>query len=109
VDEHDGPGYNATVLELCRSAGLEPKTHGAGDGPMAWETAVRAGGCVGLTTRSTARSSALGIRLLGLRPPFHFEIELIRPAMDEQCQRPAVRALVADARHLAARGLLSAA
>jgi DNA-binding transcriptional LysR family regulator len=109
VDERDGPGYNATVLEVCRGAGLEPRTRGADDGPMAWETAVRSGGCVGLTTRSTARSSALGIRLLGLRPRSHFPIELIRPSVDEESQRPAVRALMAEARRLATRGLLSSA
>ena len=107
VDERDGPGYNATVLDVCRAAGLEPKTRGAGDGPMAWETAVRSGGCVGLTTRSTARSSALGIRLLELRPRAHFPIELVRPSADEASQRPVVRALAAEARSLAARGLLS--
>jgi DNA-binding transcriptional LysR family regulator len=109
VDERDGPGYNRAVLEICRAAGLEPRTRGANDGPMAWETAVRTGGCVGLTTRSTARSSALGIRLLELRPRAHFQIELIRPSVDEECQRPTVRALLADARRLAASGLLSAA
>jgi DNA-binding transcriptional LysR family regulator len=107
VDARDGPGYNATVLELCRRAGLEPRTRGSGDGPMAWETAVRTGGCVGLTTRSTARSSALGIRLLELRPRSYFQIELVRPCVDEESQRPAVRALVTEARRLAADGLLS--
>jgi DNA-binding transcriptional LysR family regulator len=106
VDERDGPGYNSAVLDVCRGAGLEPMTRGAGDGPMAWETAVRSGGCVGLTTRTTARSSAGGIRLLELRPAHHFPIELIRQTVDEEYQRPAVRALTAHARQLAARGLL---
>lgn len=102
VDERDGPGYNAAVRELCGGAGFTPVTRGAQGGPMAWESAVRSSGCVGLTTRSTARSSARGIALLELEPDQYFPIELIRPAEEDASQPPAARALVATARALAA-------
>ena len=57
VDPLDGPGYNAAVRELCRRAGFEPRASDRSTGPMAWETAVRSGGCVGLTTRISAAST----------------------------------------------------
>jgi DNA-binding transcriptional LysR family regulator len=43
VDARDGPGYNRTVVKLCRRAGFEPRTVTDPSGPMAWETAVRSG------------------------------------------------------------------
>ena len=55
VDAQDGAGYNAAVREHCRAAGFEPRAAADPHGPLAWETAVRLHGCVGLTTRASAR------------------------------------------------------
>jgi DNA-binding transcriptional LysR family regulator len=100
VDEREGPGYNRAVRALCRAAGFTPRTRGAGDGPMAWETAVRTHGCVGLTIRSAAVSTTRGVRLLELRPEARFSLELLRPRGDGLA--PPARAFAALARELAA-------
>ena len=80
VDADDGPGYNRAVVERCRAAGFEPRVAERPRGPMAWETAVRSGGCVGLTTRSAAPATARGVRLLRLEPAVTFPLELVRPS-----------------------------
>src|SRR5918997_2323557 len=63
VDPRDGPGYNRAVVARCREAGFEPRVLADPHGPMAWETAVRMDGCVGLTTRSAA-----AVPLAALKP-----------------------------------------
>jgi DNA-binding transcriptional LysR family regulator len=98
VDERDGAGYNRAVVVLCRAAGFEPRAPAHPHGPMAWETAVRSEGCVGLTTRSAAPSTARGVRLLELQPPVMFQIDLVQPAMPAAARRPAARAFAALAR-----------
>ena len=107
VDSEDGKGYNLAVVSLCRAAGFEPRTAPTPQGPMAWETAVRAQGCVGLTTRTAAASTARGIRLLRLDPPSTFQLELLQPAVPEETRRPAGLAFAELARSLA-RGRLAA-
>lgn len=106
VDEDDGPGYNRTVVRLCREAGFEPKTFARPHGPMAWETAVRSHGCVGLTTRSAAPSTARGTHLLELRPAISFAVELVLPEAPASRARPAARAFAETARRMAAAGSL---
>lgn len=69
VDRDGGPGYNQAVVELCRAAGFDARVEPDPQGPMTWETAVRNGGAVGLTTRSSAVSTARGIALVDLSPP----------------------------------------
>jgi DNA-binding transcriptional LysR family regulator len=101
VDVQDGRGYNQAVVSLCREAGFEPRTAPNPQGPMAWETAVRAQGCVGLTTRSAAASTARGIRLLRLDPPTTFQLELLQPTAPMETRRPAGRAFAELARELA--------
>jgi DNA-binding transcriptional LysR family regulator len=101
VDERDGAGYNRAVVAHCRAAGFEPRVRRDAHGPMAWETAVRNEGCVGLTTRSSAVSTARGIRLLELRPPATFPLELVQPEGPDAARRPAARAFAALARELA--------
>jgi DNA-binding transcriptional LysR family regulator len=101
VDARDGAGYNRAVVDLCRAAGFEPRTPPAPHGPMAWETAVRSGRCVGLTTRSAAPSTARGVRLLELRPAAAFRIDLVLPAGPGAARRPAALAFAALARELA--------
>jgi DNA-binding transcriptional LysR family regulator len=103
VDNQDGRGYNRAVLSLCREAGFEPRTAPNPQGPMAWEAAVRAQGCVGLTTRSAAASTARGIRLLRLDPPTTFQLELLQPTAPEEARRPAGRAFAELARERAAQ------
>ena len=77
VDAHDGPGYNAALHEHCRAAGFEARTPADPHGPLAWETAVRTSGCVGLTTHASAPATARGVRLLRLEPPISFPIHLL--------------------------------
>jgi DNA-binding transcriptional LysR family regulator len=77
VDAHDGSGYNAAVRAHCRAAGFEARTPPDPHGPMAWETAVRTGGCVGLTTHASAPATARGVRLRPLKPALSFPIHLI--------------------------------
>jgi LysR family transcriptional regulator, benzoate and cis,cis-muconate-responsive activator of ben and cat genes len=103
VDSEDGRGYNRAVVSLCREAGFEPRTAPSPQGPMAWETAVRAQGCVGLTTRSAAASTARGIGLLRLDPRATFQLELLQPAGPEEARRPAGRAFAELARERAAQ------
>jgi DNA-binding transcriptional LysR family regulator len=100
VDERDGAGYNRAVAAHCRAAGFEPRLRRDAHGPMAWETAVRSERCVGLTTRSSALSTARGIRLLELDPPATFPLELVRPDGPEAARRPAARAFAELAREL---------
>ena len=104
VDERDGAGYNRAVVELCRAAGFEPRTRPDPHGPMAWETAVRSEGCVGLTTRSSAPSTARDVRLLELDPPATFPLELVHPAAPETAWRPAARAFAEIVRKVRAPG-----
>jgi DNA-binding transcriptional LysR family regulator len=104
VDARDGAGYNRAVVDLCRGAGFEPRTPADPHGPMAWETAVRGGRCVGLTTRSAAPSTARGVRLVELRPPATFTLDLVQPAAPETARRPAARAFAAVAREISSPG-----
>jgi DNA-binding transcriptional LysR family regulator len=106
VDERGGPGYNHAVHQLCRDCGFEPRLLADPQGPMAWETAVRRGACVGLTTRSAAQSTARGVRLIEVEPPSFFALQLVRAAAPT-VQRPAAAALQRLARAMAASGELA--
>jgi len=99
VDAASGAGYNAAVVERCRAAGFEPRTAPDPHGPLAWESAVRSGGCVGLTTRSAAAGTLRGVRLVRLRPRVTFPIALLRPGSP---LGPAARAFAALASRLGA-------
>jgi DNA-binding transcriptional LysR family regulator len=83
VDPLEGPGYNDAVRELCREAGFEPGLADRPAGPMAWETAVRSGEFVGLTTRVSAASTVRGIRTILLEEAAHFRIDLLTPETAE--------------------------
>ncbi len=95
VDAHDGAGYNAAVAARCRAVGFEPRTPPDPHGPLAWETAVRLGGCVGLTTRASAPATARGVHLLRLEPRITFPIHLLA----REDAGPAARAFAALAMH----------
>jgi DNA-binding transcriptional LysR family regulator len=105
VDTGDGPGYNNAVASICRGAGFEPRTPRTSHGPMAWESGVRSGACVGLTTRSAAASTARGVRLVDVDPSVSFAVDLVRP--EGRSSRPAARAFAAMARSLARAGALA--
>jgi DNA-binding transcriptional LysR family regulator len=101
VDAEDGAGYNAAVIDRCRAAGFEPRTPASPAGPMAWETAVRTQGCVGLTTRSAAPSTARGIRLLRLEEPVSFPLDLVHPDTPPAARTPAATGFASLARAVA--------
>jgi DNA-binding transcriptional LysR family regulator len=102
VDRRDGPGYNRAVVARCREAGFEPRVVADPHGPMAWETAVRLDGCVGLTTRSAAASTARDLRLLDLRGEVVFPLQLVRPSVPLASLKPVARAFRKIARGVAA-------
>ena len=83
VDPLEGPGYNEAVRVLCSEAGFEPGLADRPAGPMAWETAVRSGDCVGLTTRVSAASTIRGIRTIELDGQALFRIDLLTPESAE--------------------------
>jgi DNA-binding transcriptional LysR family regulator len=109
VDPRDGPGYNRAVAARCREAGFDPRVAADPNGPMAWETAVRMDGCVGLTTRSAAASTARDLRLLALRDEVGFPLQLVRPAVPLASLKPVARAFRKVAREMAASGALARA
>jgi DNA-binding transcriptional LysR family regulator len=98
VDPHDGPGYNDAVGELCREAGFEPGVADHASGPMAWETAVRSGDCVGLTTRVSAASTVRGISTIELEERALFRVDLLTPETAEGGLSAAARSFAAAAR-----------
>jgi DNA-binding transcriptional LysR family regulator len=109
VDRRDGSGYNRAVVGRLREAGFEPRVVADPHGPMAWETAVRMDGCVGLTTRSAAASTARDLRLLSLRDEVGFPLQLVRPALPLASLKPVARAFRKVAREMAASGALAQA
>lgn len=109
VDPRDGAGYNRAVAARCRQAGFEPHVVADPHGPMAWETAVRLDGCVGLTTRSAAASTARGLRVLELGDEVGFPLQLVRPAGPLAARGPVARAFRKVARDMAASGALAQA
>jgi DNA-binding transcriptional LysR family regulator len=107
VDPRDGLGFNRAVIARCREAGFEPRLVADPNGPMAWETAVRMDGCVGLTTRSAAASTARDLRLLELRDEVSFPLQLVRPALPLASLKPVARAFRQVVRDMAASGALA--
>jgi DNA-binding transcriptional LysR family regulator len=107
VDPQDGFGYNRAVVARCKEASFEPRLVANPHGPMAWETAVRMDGCVGLTTRSAAASTARGLRLLELRGEVSFPLQLVRPALPLASLKPVARAFRQVARDMAASEALT--
>lgn len=109
VDPRDGAGYNRAVEARCRHAGFEPRVVADPHGPMAWETAVRLDGCVGLTTRSAAASTARDLRVMELGDDVGFPLQLVRPAGPLAALKPVARAFRKVARDMAASGALAQA
>jgi DNA-binding transcriptional LysR family regulator len=98
-DPAEGPGYNAAVLDVCARAGFTPSTRELPTHHDAWERAIAAGECVGLTTRSSVHAAHPGVALVGLDPPATFPLDLLWRAADEL--RPAVGTVLAVAAEVA--------
>jgi DNA-binding transcriptional LysR family regulator len=94
-DPAEGPGYNAAVLDVCARAGFTPSTRELPTHHDAWERAIAAGECVGLTTRSSVHAAHPGVALVGLDPPATFPLDLLWRPADELL--PAVGTVVAVA------------
>jgi hypothetical protein len=86
----DNPDYDNAVVEACRRGGFEPRTHVSSAFHDSWEGAVRSEGCVGFTVRTSLHAAHRDLRLLTLREPLTFPIDLIwrnppgtlRPTLD---------------------------
>jgi DNA-binding transcriptional LysR family regulator len=86
----DNPDYDNAVVEACRRSGFEPRTHVSSAFHDAWEGAVHSEGCVGFTVRTSLHAAHRDLRLLTLREPLTFPIDLIwrnptgtlRPTLD---------------------------
>ena len=89
----EGPGYNAAVLALCSAAGFAPAVRELQTHHDAWERAIAAGDCVGLTTACSVHATHPGVRALPLASPATFPLDLVT----QPEQRPAVRTVVAAA------------
>lgn len=93
-DPVDGPGYNAAVLAACAQSGFAPATRELQTHHDAWERAIAAGGCVGLTTTCSLHTAHPGVRAVPLDPPLTFPLDLVcRPTGGDDA-RPAVRIVV---------------
>jgi LysR substrate binding domain len=73
----DNPDYDNAVVEACRRSGFEPRTHVSTIFHDAWEGAVHNEGCVGLTVHTSLHAAHRDLRLLTLREPLTFPIDLI--------------------------------
>jgi LysR family transcriptional regulator, benzoate and cis,cis-muconate-responsive activator of ben and cat genes len=91
------PYYDSAVVDACRRSGFEPRTRASSTIHDAWEVLVRSEGCVGLTTFTCGPASHRDLRLLRLREPFTFPLDLVwrnQPGPP----RPALEAVIATAR-----------
>jgi DNA-binding transcriptional LysR family regulator len=73
----DNPDYDRAVVEACRRAGFEPRTRVSSVFHDAWEGAVHAEGCVGITVRTAVHATHRDVRLLKLDEPLTFPLDLI--------------------------------
>ena len=99
-DPAEGPDYNAGVRAVCSGAGFEPRGRELATHHDAWQNAILADGCIGLTVRSAIHSAHQGLRLIALDPPATFPLDLLWRRGDEQ-RSPAVGAVVAAAAEVA--------
>jgi DNA-binding transcriptional LysR family regulator len=99
-DPAEGPDYNAAVLDLCARSGFTPATRQLQTHHDAWERAIAAGDCVGLTTRSSAHATHPGVRVLALEEPATFPLDLLwRPGARPAIERVVAVALATAERH----------
>jgi DNA-binding transcriptional LysR family regulator len=95
----DNPDYDSAVVEACRRSGFEPRTRTSSTIHDAWEQLVRDGGCVGLTAMTCAPAAHRDVRLLAVRDPLTFSIDLVWRTPSGPT-RPALEAVISAARKL---------
>jgi DNA-binding transcriptional LysR family regulator len=95
----DNPDYDHAVIEACRRSGFEPRTHVSSAFYDAWEGAVRTEGCVGLTVRTAVQAAHRDVRLLSLREPLTFPLDLVWRKVTGT-PRPALAAVLTTAREI---------
>ncbi len=82
-----GPRLQHRGHGTLRPRGFEPATRELQTHHDAWERAIAAGDCVGVTTRSSTHATHPGVRVLTLDPPATFPLDLLwlpsaRPAIE---------------------------
>jgi DNA-binding transcriptional LysR family regulator len=93
----DNPDYDSAVVEACRRSGFEPRTRASSTIHDAWEQLIRDAGCVGLTARTCAPAAHRDVRLLPVRDPLTFSVDLVWRTSNGPT-RPALDAVIATAR-----------
>jgi DNA-binding transcriptional LysR family regulator len=99
----EGGYYNAAVLAACAANGFHPEVREFQTHHDAWERAIAAGECVGLTTSCSLHAAHPGVHAVFVDPPATFPLDLLwRPGNDGQL-RPAVRTVIDLAGEIALR------
>lgn len=92
----DNPDYDAAVLAACRRSGFEPRTRTSSAVHDAWEDLIRSAGCVGLTAVTCGPAAHRDLRLLPVRDPLTFAVDLVWRGPT----RPVLEAVITSARKL---------
>jgi DNA-binding transcriptional LysR family regulator len=92
----DNPDYDNAVIQACRLSGFEPRTRASAAVHDSWEGLIFTEGCVGLTVRTSVQSAHRNLRLLPLREPLTFPLDLVWAR--QAAVRPALEAVIATAR-----------
>lgn len=83
----DNPDYDGAVLAACRTSGFAPRTRTSPAVHEAWEDLIRHTGCVGLTAVTCGPAAHRDLRLVPVRDPLTFSVDLVwrtptRPVQD---------------------------
>jgi DNA-binding transcriptional LysR family regulator len=93
----DNPDYDSAVVAACRRSGFEPRTRTSSAIHEAWEDLIRNAGCVGLTAVTCGPAAHRDLRLLPVRDPLTFSVDLVWRSGPT---RPVLDAAIATARTL---------
>ncbi len=93
----DNPDYDSAVIEACRRIGFEPHTRASSAIHDAWEGLIQGEGCVGLTARSCGPAAHRDLRLVRIREPLTFPVDLVWRNQTGSL-RPPLEAAIATAR-----------
>jgi DNA-binding transcriptional LysR family regulator len=97
----DNPDYDNAVVEACRRSGFEPRTRTSSSIHDAWEGLICNAGCVGLTAITCGPAAHRDVRLLPVRDPLTFSVDLVWRSQSVP-PRPAFEAVIAAARRVRA-------
>jgi DNA-binding transcriptional LysR family regulator len=97
----DNPDYDTAVVEACRRSGFEPRTRTSSAIHDAWEGLICNAGCVGLTAITCGPAAHRDVRLLPIRDPLTFSVDLVWRTQSGP-PRPAFEAVIAAARRVRA-------